>query len=268
MSRASLVFIKLGGSLITCKDQPNTARLDVICRLAEEISTARAQDPSLNLVIGHGSGSFGHAAAARNGLRGGITTGTQWGGFVDVWQAARALNQLVITHLYAAGLPVMAFPPSASVLNSGHTILQWDIAPLQAALSASIIPVIQGDTVFDQVMGGTILSTEDGFAYLASRLKPDRILLAGIEPGVWMDFPARTKIVKNITPATIGALRQNISGSQSVDVTGGMTSKVDQMLSIVKENPDILVEIFSGVEPGGITRALLGESCGTRITAR
>ena len=56
-------FLKLGGSLITDKSQPYTARLEVIDRLAQEILQARQENPGLLLLLGHGSGSFGHTPA-------------------------------------------------------------------------------------------------------------------------------------------------------------------------------------------------------------
>jgi isopentenyl phosphate kinase (EC 2.7.4.-) len=61
-----MFFLKLGGSLITDKTRENAPRLDVIRRLAREISGALATAPP-KLVLGHGSGSFGHAAARKYG---------------------------------------------------------------------------------------------------------------------------------------------------------------------------------------------------------
>jgi len=84
----SLQFLKLGGSLITEKDRPHTARLQVIRRLASEIARARRDDPALRLVLGHGSGSFGHVPAQKYGTRGGVRTPEEWGGFVQVWREA------------------------------------------------------------------------------------------------------------------------------------------------------------------------------------
>ena len=49
-----LVFLKLGGSLITDKTQPYTPKLDVIEDVALQISTALRAQPDLRLVIGHG----------------------------------------------------------------------------------------------------------------------------------------------------------------------------------------------------------------------
>ena len=53
------IFLKLGGSLITDKDKPYTARTQVIADIAKEIVAARKTDPDMELLIGHGSGSFG-----------------------------------------------------------------------------------------------------------------------------------------------------------------------------------------------------------------
>ncbi|MFN8459248.1 MAG: hypothetical protein U0401_32125 [Anaerolineae bacterium] len=54
-----LVLLKLGGSVITDKTKPFTARMDVIERLAQEINHALTdRGGDLQLIIGHGAGSF------------------------------------------------------------------------------------------------------------------------------------------------------------------------------------------------------------------
>ena len=58
-----LTFVKLGGSLITDKRVENSFRAEAAARVAAEIQSALAQNPDLRLLIGHGSGSFGHVAA-------------------------------------------------------------------------------------------------------------------------------------------------------------------------------------------------------------
>jgi hypothetical protein len=65
-----LYFLKMGGSLITDKTTPRTPRMEVLNRLAMEIASACAQNPSLHLVVGNGAGSFGHVPA-RRGTRNG-----------------------------------------------------------------------------------------------------------------------------------------------------------------------------------------------------
>jgi isopentenyl phosphate kinase len=135
------------------------------------------------------------------------------------------------------------------------------------ALSAGIVPVIYGDVVFDEIRGGTILSTEDLFGHLARALNPDRILLAGLEAAVWEDFPARTKKIEHITPKTFEEVSARIGKAAGADVTGGMESKVRQMLDLVQEIPGLTVQLFSGNELGNLVKALTGETLGTMISA-
>jgi isopentenyl phosphate kinase len=263
--QSKTVFLKLGGSLITDKSRPATARLQVLDRLAGEIAAASALQPGLRLVIGHGSGSFGHVPAKRFGTRQGVHTAGQWQGFSEVWRQAAALNRIVMDALAAHGLNAIAFPPSAAVTAQNGVLLAWDTRPLSVALDAGLLPVVFGDVVFDTARGGTIFSTEDLFEHLAQRLQPGRILLAGIEPGVWADYPTCTRLADKITPHNLPQILPSLAGAQAADVTGGMQSKVLQSLALVQHIPGLEICIFSGEEPGLVQQALLGETPGTRL---
>lgn len=260
-----LILLKLGGSLITDKLTPFTPRHAVLTRLAGEIAAALEARPGLSLIIGHGSGSFGHTPAKKHGTRAGVQTPQEWRGFVEVWKEARALNQIVLDALLAAGLPVIAMPPSASVIAENGVVQSWPLAPIQAALSHGLIPVINGDVIFDKSRGGTILSTEDLFLHLARTLKPQRIALAGLEDGVWEDYPACTRLIEVITPGSISMVSSHLGASAGVDVTGGMVQKVSSMVELVRELPGLETFIFSGEQPGLVQRVLLGLRAGTRI---
>lgn len=259
------VFLKLGGSLITDKDQPYTARRDVIARIASEIAACCESDPHLQILLGHGSGSFGHFAARDLGTRDHVDSPEEWLGFQKVWSAAHALNQIVLEELDKANLPVISLPPSAAVSTRGRKPQQWSTYPIQAALEHNLIPVIFGDVIFDQELGGIIYSTEDLFLPLLPMLQPQAILLAGKEPGVWADYPRNTRIIPLITPATYTDASAAIQSSASVDVTGGMAAKVQLMLQTVQAYPETSVRIFSGEEKGSISAALQGEVIGTII---
>lgn len=265
MHSLSLTFLKLGGSLITDKDTPRTPRREVLARLAQEIAEVRRERPEAALILGHGSGSFGHTAARRHGTRQGVQDPAGWLGFAEVWKEARALNQIVVEALSDAGLPVIAFPPSAGVTARAGQVDHWDLEPMRAALAAGLVPLINGDTIFDEARGGTILSTEDLFIYLARQMHPQRILLAGLEEGVWADFPHCTQRIKSITPQSFSQATAQIGGSASVDVTGGMLEKVRTMLSLTQELPGLKAVIFSGMIPGQVKQALLGQEMGTII---
>ena len=261
----NLYFLKLGGSLITDKSVPHTPRPEVILRLATEIQGVVQQRPELQLIVGHGSGSFGHFPGKKYGTRQGVQSPEQWLGFAEVWYEATALTRIVVEVFHQAGLPVMAFSPSAGVIGIDGSVFSWDLAPLRSALEAGLLPLIHGDVIFDRVRGGTILSTEDLFAHLARELKPERILLAGIEEGVWLDYPACEHLLGEITPGTFESIFSALGGSSKIDVTGGMSSKVQQSLALVEEFPQMVIQIFSGEQPGNLERALRGEQLGTTI---
>lgn len=126
-----------------------------------------------------------------------------------------------------------------------------------------MLPVVYGDVAFDQVRGGTIFSTEDLFNHLARQLSPQRLLLAGSEPGVWADYPDCTSLIERITPQNLELIFPALQGSDAPDVTGGMQSKVTEMLSLVQAVPGLEAFIFSGRQEGNVRRALEGQRIGT-----
>lgn len=260
-----LIFLKLGGSLITDKNVISTAKFDVLERIAGEIFQAIHEFPDKKIVIGHGSGSFGHQPANKYNTRAGVYTKDDWLGFTEVWRQANALNRIVVDIFSEANLPVVSFPPSSSAISDNGKIIHWNINPIQKAIDNKLIPIIQGDVVLDNERGGTIVSTEEFFSHLAKVLQPKRILLAGIEPGVWEDYPTSEKIIKTIDKNNIDNIFASLSSSESVDVTGGMKSKVVEMISLINQLDDCEAEIFSGTLPNSIFQILAREKIGTKI---
>ena len=262
-----LILLKLGGSLITDKDREYTPRLDKLRELSLEIKAALDTAPGLSLILGHGSGSFGHVAAKKHGTRNGVQTKEQWLGFTEVRYQAAELNRYVLQSLLEAGIPALPFPPSASMVSNDRKVIHHNIETIRRALYVGLLPVVQGDVAFDDSLGGTILSTEDVFTFLVDQFPVSRILLAGIEAGVWEDFPARTRLVKQIQLTDYEAMRSGIQGSASTDVTGGMKAKVEEMLSLIQKHEGLTAQIFAAEENGLLTRALQGENVGTLLTA-
>jgi len=251
-----LIFLKLGGSLITDKNQVRAPRLETLRRLMREVVEARMARPELRLVLGHGSGSFGHVEAKKYGTRAGVSNATGWRGFAEVQAVAGLLNRLVADEARAAGLPIFNCPPSASARCRAGVIQSLALEPICAALDHDLIPLVFGDVALDETLGGTVVSTEDVFKFLATRLPPAQILLAGIERGVLAAWP-KGEVIPQIQP---GVALEGVGASHAADVTGGMASKVNEMLAIVAASPTVQIQIFSGEEPGLVRAALLGEA--------
>ncbi|MFZ2617536.1 MAG: isopentenyl phosphate kinase [Anaerolineae bacterium] len=254
------VFLKLGGSLITDKYTSLTPRPDVIQRLAQECAAGLAQAPDLRLLLGHGSGSFGHMAARRYQTRAGVTTAADWRGFAEVSRVAAQLNRLVADAFGAAGVPVWSLAPSASALCRDGELLTLADRSVSTALRQGLTPLVYGDVALDEVRGGTIVSTEEVFDWLARRLRPDFILLAGMVGGVYDRDPladASAQPVPLISAADLTPVADGLGGSHGADVTGGMASKVRVMSNLVQALPGLQVRFFSGEQPGAVTRLLL-----------
>ncbi len=263
-SRSELVFLKLGGSLITDKQRPLTARPAVIRRLAKEIAEAIQDQRSMRLVIGHGSGSFGHTLAEQYGTRQGVRGRDAWIGFAAVATIAAQLNCMVTDALHNAGVAVFRVQPSASAQCEDGSIVGMALTPIRQALANGLVPLVYGDVAFDTVRGGTIVSTEDIFAHLAERLLPARILLAGVEKGV-LDGTGR--VIPEITPKNLSHYGDALGGSHGTDVTGGMMEKVRVMMQLCETLPGLEARIFSGLEEGTVSHLLVDREweAGTRV---
>ncbi len=268
-----LVFLKLGGSLLTDKTRPQALRGDVLQRLVAEIAAALTERSDLRLVIGHGSGSFGHVTARQYRTRDGVNSPAAWRGYAEVARVAAELNRLVVDALWEAGVPALRIQPSASARCHDGELLALDDRPLIVALHNGLTPVVHGDVALDEVRGGTIIATEEIFGWLAPRLHPQRVVLVGEVAGVLTADPGsgiEGEVIDEITPATLPLLAEMLGGSRGVDVTGGMAAKVSQMVALVRAVPSLAcVQVISGLTPGLVRSVLVDPAApaGTRIVA-
>jgi len=251
-----LIFLKLGGSLITDKTAIHQPRTDVLRRLSEEIAQVLQDSPSLKLLIGHGSGSFGHVAAATHDTRSGVVSPGEWKAFANVSHIAARLNLLVRDSLRDAGVPAITFQPSASAICEDGQLVAMATDAIELALNSGLVPLVYGDVAFDTNRGGTIISTEQIFAFLSGQLVPAKLLLAGEVDGV-LDLTG--KVISRLTPSNVLDFDDSLGASRGTDVTGGMAGKIDEMVNLVKRWPSLTIFIFSGLVSGRLRQALVNE---------
>lgn len=252
----TLTFIKLGGSLITDKLVERSYREAAVSRLAKEITTAYHALPDLQLLIGHGSGSFGHFAAKQYQTAAGVRSAEEWRAFAHVATVAAELNNLVAQSLEKAGLPVWRIQPSASAISHDGEIVSMVLEPIRTALEQRLIPLVYGDVSLDKARGGTIISTEKVFFYLAKHLPVQQVLLLGEVAGV---YDTEGNIIPEITPRNYSEIERALGGSAGVDVTGGMETKVRDMVTLVQVMPMMTIRIMTGTQAGLLADTLLGK---------
>ncbi|KPJ57227.1 hypothetical protein AMJ49_01285 [Parcubacteria bacterium DG_74_2] len=254
-----LIFIKLGGSLIT-EESPYTLNLSKIREVSSEIHRLR-QKMKFNLLIGNGAGSFAHVSAKKFRTAEGYVDRKSLRGHSIVQDDASRLNRIVVKELIRAGENAISVQPSAAALSINGKIKLFYLEPIKNYLKNNLVPVVFGDVVFDLEKGCAILSTEKIFCYLAKRLKPDKIILMSGVEGVYVyDFGKR--IIPEINKKNFTEIRQFLKETDKIDVTGGMEHKVIQAIEMSKNG--IEVNIIGG-RKGNLTKCLKGEKIGTKI---
>lgn len=260
-----VVLIKLGGSLITDKTVEKAFRQSEMARVAAELAAVYYGDRTPRLLIGHGSGSFGHFMAQRHGTIHGVKSNEDWQGFANVAAVAAELNKLVIEELLRVGIPAISFQPSASAICRNGQLSYMSITAIESALVHRLVPVVYGDVGFDQQRGGTIISTEMIFEYLTANMPVKQIILLGEVDGVLDD---NGETIATISDESFPELKASLGKSRGTDVTGGMLSKVKNMLNLSRQHADLEIQICDGRKAGLIETAIFGpDKPGTRIRA-
>jgi isopentenyl phosphate kinase len=260
-----VVLLKLGGSLITEKtDARGLTRPAVIARLAAEIANAaNTTTPRMpeRIVLGHGSGSFGHVAAREHGIAGGLRSPAQLPGISLTQERAAALHREVLSALAAAGLAPFSIAPSSCAVFAGGKPAGLADEPLRLALQAGLLPVVYGDVVMDREQGVAICSTERILEMLAARLPVRRVLWLGETDGVYGGDGRTIPTIRSLS--SLEGLE--FTSPAGTDVTGGMRHRVETALALARLG--VRSVIFNGLTPGLLERALLGETVpGTEVS--
>lgn len=258
------LLIKLGGSLLTDKERTETSHPERIERLAREIAGAReaAEGRGERIVLGHGSGSFGHIAAAAAGLGKGPLDPGNLAGASRTQERAAALHHLVLEALRAAGLAPFSLAPGSFLLAEGGTPVERFLSPLAHALRLGLLPVVYGDVVLDRAWGASIASTEAVLSEIATGLPA---LGIGISRALWLGETEGVYDAAGETVPRLVALEDAaIGAARGTDVTGGMRLRLETCLALARCG--IPSTILDGREPGRLAAAIRGEDVpGTRI---
>jgi isopentenyl phosphate kinase len=173
-----IVFLKLGGSLITDKSRPGVARQAVIQRLARDLASAARRPRGPRLILGHGSGSFGHAAAADGGLTPGADARRRVDAISLTQHRAAELHRLVVGALVQAGARPFSFSASSFLCAANGRLTARFVEPIFEALDRGLLPVVYGDVVIDRTRGAMIVSTEELFLLLAGEAAKRKLPVA------------------------------------------------------------------------------------------
>jgi isopentenyl phosphate kinase len=256
LSEPKPIILKIGGSVITDKDGELAAKTEDINRIAEEIKRAGTD----NLVIVHGGGSFGHPTAQKYGIKEGLKDPAQKVGFAETHHVMTVLNGLIMDALVWHEIPCLSITPSSVALTENGRIKFFDETVVRKCMQMGFVPVLYGDAVLDEKIGFTVLSGDQLVAYLAIKLKAEKIVIGVDTDGL---YEADPKVDKNAKPylklnlEQLKKVQAKIGKAQTTDVTGGMAGKIAELIPAVEQG--INVQIVNATRNLRILRGLTGE---------
>ena len=247
------VVLKLGGSLITEKDRPETLDKASLAAACDAIAGALSDGTVGRLVVIHGGGSFGHHHASEHGVS--TSTGTTDADAVmDIHGAMTALNRFVLSRLHDRDVPaVPVHPLSLSARPDGPDGgLDLPLSSATTLLDEGFVPVLHGDGVATGGEGVTVVSGDELVVELAAGLGAKRVGVCSTVPGVLDDGGDVISAIDSFD-----AVADALGTSAATDVSGGMAAKVRELLAL---DPPAYVFGADGLEP-----FLRGGDPGTRI---
>ena len=257
---SELVLIKLGGSLITHKRRDRTVRRAELLRIVDEVA-ALARHSRLPVLLGHGSGSFGHVAAAASGVQNGMVGRAAPLGVSQTQAAASKLHAVVMSALRDTGVAAYSVAPSSAIISRGPGLRpRVYLEPVRSALARGLLPVTYGDIVMDRQRGCSICSTETALLAFTRALRStdwrvsDAVWL-GDTDGILDEVGAS---IARVRLRDARHVRRLVNGAVATDVTGGMSHRLETALALARIG--VRSYLLDGRRPGILQRALQGVS--------
>jgi isopentenyl phosphate kinase len=234
-----MILIKLGGSIITNKERPLSARTNTIDKIAKQLK--KIQEP---FIVVHGGGSFGHywsvkydmhTKPARYDLR----------GVSIVKNSMIELNKIVLDCFVKNKLAPYCLPPTDFM--DGDKPIPSKVKEIKKIAESGLIPVTYGDALWYGGKKSYILSGDRIMSILAKSLRPRLAVFVLNVDGLYSDLKTK-RLIHNMKNDQVSI--QEIS----MDVTGGMKRKVQEATRISKIG--LKVFFVNGNKPERITNAI------------
>jgi isopentenyl phosphate kinase len=286
-----LVLVKLGGSVLTHKSSLGGIRHENVVRLARELTQA-AQ--GVRLVIVHGGGSVGHPLARLYHIYGRVDRPEGRHGD-RAWRSEGAsviqrnmlrLNAALVGALMDNGMPALSVPGGILAELEDGRLVRFHPGSIERYLENGLVPVTFGDVAPDQKRGLAIVSGDTLILALAEALRPDRVVFATDQDGVFESDPARdeqARLVESLDPDSARQLADRLAeavrarkqreaekgetGRPVTDATGGIIVKLEELAQIA--DLGVPASVVSGLRAGRLAAAVRGVGVkGTHLVPR
>ncbi len=234
-----MILIKLGGSIITNKEKPLSSRKKTIENIVRDLK--KIDEP---IIIVHGGGSYGHYWSVKYGMH------TQPGkydlrGVSIVKNSMIELNKIILDVFLKNRLNPYCLPPTDFM--DGNKPISKKVKEMEKIAKSGLIPITFGDALWYGKNKTYILSGDKIMTLLSKILKPRLNIFALNEDGLYFDLKTKKLIYE------LKGQKPSISGNK-MDVTGGMSRKVEEAYKISKNGMDVF--FVNGNKPERIVKAI------------
>ncbi len=234
-----MILLKLGGSIITNKEKALSPRKKTVENIAKNLK--RVNEP---MIIVHGGGSFGHYWSVKYDMH---TQPKKYDmhGVSIVKNSMIDLNKMILDAFVKNKLNPYSLPPTDFM--SGNKPIPNKIKEIEKIAKAELIPITYGDSLWYGEMKTYILSGDKIMTHLAKTLRPRLCIFALNEDGLYSDLKTKKLIyeLKGESPKI---------SENKMDVTGGMTRKVEEAIKIAKMGMNVF--FVNGNKPERIVKAV------------
>ena len=247
-----MILIKLGGSIITNKQKPLTANLSAINKISSQLK--KINEP---IIVVHGGGSFGHYWSVRYDMH---TKPAKYNrkGVSVVKNSMVELNKIILDSFLKHSLNPYCLPPTDFMFSNKADPKK--VRAIAKIAKAGLVPVSYGDVMWYGKNKFYVLSGDRIIGILSKILKPRLVIFVLNVDGVYSDMKTKKLLCE------IKGEKTTISEVE-VDVTGGMSRKIKEAVSISKSGTNVFM--VNGNKPNRIVNAVRnGRFDGTLFRSR
>ena len=237
-----MILIKLGGSIITNKERPLSARRKAIESILKQIK--KIKEPK---IIVHGGGSYGHYWSVKYDMH---TKPAKYDarGVAIVKNSMIELNKIILDIAVKNRINAYCLPPTDFM--NGNKSIKNKILTMNDISKSGLIPITFGDALWFGQKKSYILSGDVIMTTIAKVLKPRLSVFVLNVDGVYSNLKTK-KLIYDFKKE-----KPTISINKT-DVTGGMTRKIAEAVKISRSGLNVF--FTNGNKPQRITDAVTGK---------
>ena len=235
-----MILVKFGGSVITNKSRPLSARREAIDRLAA--CMAGIGEP---VAVVHGGGSYGHYWSVKYDMH---TKEEAYDphGVSTVKNSMIHLDTIIVDSMLKCGLNPYSLPPT-DFMSGGAAPIPEKVLEVGKIAGAGFVPVTYGDALWWGDKKTYILSGDKIMTHLAHTLRPRLCIFALDEDGLYADLESK-RLIRQVGD------EEATFAPEGMDVTGGMSRKVQEATRIAQDGTDVF--LVNGNRPERIEEAV------------